>query len=230
MSEERDPAHFIELEADGGRTRWRLDATFLSSNWTCIWGEGCQGIHDTAQPELHDGCCSLGVELIDEDEAMTIAALGATLDASKFQHADHRPLVEHSERGWFTPVVDNACVFFNKPGFAGGTGCALHLAAMAEDDDPIDWKPQTCTRMPIRVDERETSEGTELTVRGWKRPDWGPGGQTMAWWCIDAPEAYRGTRPVIESLAGELRVLLGDDTYEAAADALHNRPASGDRP
>ena len=52
----------------------------------------------------------------------------------------------------------------------------------------------------------------------------------MAWWCIDAPEAYRGTRPVIESLAGELRVLLGDDTYEAAADALHNRPASGDRP
>ena len=42
----------------------------------------------------------------------------------------------------------------------------------------------------------------------------------MAWWCTDAPEAYRGNQPVIESLHGELRVLLGDALYERAVEAI----------
>lgn len=216
-----DPVEsFVELVDDDGRTRWRLDATFLRSRWSCIWGAGCQGIHDTARPELHDGCCSVGVELIDGEEAMTIAALGAALDPSRFAHAGTRPLVERRGDQWFTPVVDGACVFFNQPGFAGGVGCALHLSALDAGEDPIEWKPQTCTRMPIRVDERITPEGTELTVRAWRRADWGPEGATMAWWCTDAPEAYRANHPVIESLHGELRVLLGDALYERAVEAI----------
>ena len=42
----------------------------------------------------------------------------------------------------------------------------------------------------------------------------------MAWWCTDSPEAYRGDQPVIESLRGELRVLLGDAFYEQAVEAI----------
>ena len=214
------PGTFVDLVDDDGRTRWRLDAGFLTSRWTCIWGAGCQGIHDTPRPELHDGCCSVGVELVDEEEAMTIAALGATLDRERFEHAAAGPLVERRDGGWYTRVVDDACVFFNRPTFAGGVGCALHLAALDTGEDPIDWKPQTCTRMPIRVDERITPEGAELTVRAWRRADWGPEGATMAWWCTDAPEAFRGDRPVVEQLAPELRVLLGDALYERVLHAL----------
>ena len=59
-----------------------------------------------------------------------------------------------------------------------------------------------------------------VTVRAWTRDDWGPGGATMAWWCTDAPEAHRGDRPVVESLEGELRVLLGDERYARVADEL----------
>ena len=33
------------------------------------------------------------------------------------------------ERTASTRVVDGACIFLNRPGFAGGAGCALHLAA-----------------------------------------------------------------------------------------------------
>lgn len=214
-------APLVELLDDDGRTRWRLDAGFLRSNWRCAWGAGCQGIHDTPRPELADGCCSVGVRLVDEDEAMTIAALGATLDRDRFANASHTPLVERREEHWHTTVVDGACVFFNPAGSPGGPGCALHLAALAEHDDPIAWKPQTCTRMPIRVDEHEHDDGTvEVTVRAWRRDDWGPGGAAMAWWCTEAPETYAGDAPVIDTMAGELRELFGDRLYERARAAL----------
>ena len=217
-----DPAPLLELTDPDGRTRWRFDTAFLRSTWTCIWGHGCPGIHDERRPELFDGCCSVGVELIDAEEAMTIAALGASIDPTLFEHAAHPTYVEQRGEQWLTPVVDGACVFFNRPGFAGGTGCALHLAALDAGEDPLDWKPQTCTRMPIRVDEVPTADGTavELTVRAWRRPDWGPDGETMAWWCTEAPEAHVGDRPVFESLGGELRVLLGDALYEEVAARL----------
>ena len=219
----------LELTDPDGVTRWRFDTTFLRSAWTCIWGAGCQGIHDTARPELFDGCCSVGVELIDDEEAMTIAALGASLEPARFEHADHGTFVERRGEQWFTPIVNGACVFFNRPGFAGGVGCALHLAALDAGEDPLDWKPQTCTRMPLRVDERPTTDGTavELTVRPWRRADWGPDGRTMAWWCTEVPEAYVGDGPVVERLAGELRVLLGDALYEQLADEVRRSSATG---
>lgn len=222
---------FLEITDDDGRTRWRLDAAFLRSNWTCIWGDGCQGIHDEARPELHDGCCSVGVELVDEAEAMTIAALGATLDPERFAHAGDAPYVVERGGRWSTRVVDGACVFFNAVHLDAPTGCALHHAARDAGDDPIDWKPQTCTRLPIRVEEQadEATGTTEVTVRAWTRADWGPGGATMAWWCAEAPEAHRGTRPVHESLEDELRVLFGDALYERVDGALR-RDGNGASP
>ncbi len=31
---------------------------------------------------------------------------------------------------WMTRLVDDACIFLNRPGFAAGAGCALHTAAL----------------------------------------------------------------------------------------------------
>ncbi|HAS11283.1 MAG TPA: hypothetical protein DCS55_12325, partial [Acidimicrobiaceae bacterium] len=97
----------------------------------CLWGDGCQGILDEPAAHLMQGCCSVGAEMLDEDEAMLVAALGATLEPEQLQH--HAEAVEH---GFFsddtrtnTRVVDGACIFFNRPGFPGGVGCALHRAA-----------------------------------------------------------------------------------------------------
>jgi hypothetical protein len=66
------------VEIDDGHTVWRFDPGFLRSTWTCLWGNGCLGILDHAAPELGQGCCSVGAELDDGDEAMTIGALAAT--------------------------------------------------------------------------------------------------------------------------------------------------------
>lgn len=219
---------FVELPDPDGRTVWRLDAGFLGSVWRCRWGRGCQGIHDEARPELMDGCCSVGVVLRDADEAMTVTALAATLADDGFQFAPGARAaggpVERRDGHWVTRVVDGACVFLNRPGFPGGAGCALHLGALRHGEAPVDWKPQTCSRVPLRVEERERPDGaTEVTVRAWQRADWGPGGATMAWWCVDAPEAYDGDGPVVDHLADELRGIMGDDVYERARTAFGAR-------
>ena len=111
-------------------------------------------------------------------------------------------------------MVDGACVFLNRPGFVGGAGCALHLAATASGESPIDWKPSVCWQLPIKVDWAEGPDGTEVaTVRGWTRGDWGAEGATMAWCCTEGDRAYVGDRPVVESLAEELEAITGPDVF-----------------
>ena len=200
-----------------GPTRWRFDTTFLRSNWTCIWGRGCLGIEGRPDPDAGLGCCSVGAEMSDVEEAMTIAALAATLDPARFEHHG-----EAREEGVFsdgtrtnTRVVDGACIFLNRPGFAGGAGCALHLAAVDAGESPVEWKPSVCWQLPIKVDwEPAGDDGEVATVRGWTRADWGEEGRTMAWCCTEGDLAYRGDRPVVESLGDELRALTGDSVYE----------------
>jgi hypothetical protein len=204
------------VEIDDGPTRWRFDTAFLRSRWTCLWGRGCQGILDEPAPELGQGCCSVGAEFGDEDEAMLIAALAATLPPEHFQHhasAAADGIFREGART-ATAIIDGACVFLNRPGFPGGAGCALHLAALRAGESPIDWKPSVCWQLPIRVDWEEIDDATErATVRPWGRADWGPEGETMAWCCTEEPAAYVGDRPVVDSLHAELRAVVGSKVY-----------------
>jgi hypothetical protein len=212
---ERVDARFIEVDEPDGRTRWRLDAGFLTSNWTCIWGRGCQGIHDERRPELMDGCCSVGVILRDADEAMNVVALAATLSDEQFQFASvDGGYVDQAHGRLHTRVVDGACVFLNRHDFAGGAGCALHRGAIDSGEDPVDWKPQTCSRVPLRVEESTAGDTTYVTLRAWNRSDWGPGGNSMAWWCTEGMDAFVGERTVLESEESTLRVLFGDALYD----------------
>jgi len=202
------------VEIDGGRTIWRFDADFLTSRWTCIWGRGCLGILDEPTPELQQGCCSIGAELDGAEEAMTVSAYAATLPPAVWQFHDAVDAddVFSDATRTNTKVVDGACIFLNRPGFAGGPGCALHLAALAADEAPIDWKPSVCSQLPIRVDWTSLPDGREAaTVRRWSRADWGPEGETMAWCCTEGEAAYVGDRPVIDSLAAELASIVGDE-------------------
>ncbi len=204
------------IEIDDGDTVWRFDEPFLRSAWTCIWGAGCLGILDHPAPELAQGCCSVGAELDDGDEAMTIGALAAVLDPERFQFHDAAATggVYADDRRVGTRVVDGACIFLNRPGFTGGEGCALHLAAVDAGESPTDWKPSVCWQLPIRVDWAPLDDGREAaTVRRWQRADWGNDGRTMAWCCTEGELAYVGARPVVESLEEELTALVGRPVY-----------------
>ena len=212
---EPDEIHDVE-EIDDGDTVWRFDRSFLTSHWTCIWGRGCLGILDEPAEHLGQGCCSVGAELGSQDEARLLSALAACLEPERFQHH-----VEAAESGIFrddernaTRVVDGACIFLNRPGFAGGPGCALHLAAIDAGEPPGHWKPSVCGQLPLKVDWQERADGTEVaTVRRWTRDDWGDEGETMAWCCTEGDRAYVGERPVIESLGDELEALVGTPVH-----------------
>jgi hypothetical protein len=203
-------------EVDDGDTVWRFERSFMTSNWTCIWGRGCLGIGETRDAETGHGCCSLGAELDGEEEAMNLAALASTLspDIFQFHHEATTNGIFRDADNNATRVIDGACIFHNRAGFMGGQGCALHLGALAYDESPIDWKPSVCWQLPIKVDWVMRDDEVEVaTVRGWQLADWGDHSDKMAWCCTQEPEAYVGTQPVIESLAEELTAIVGERVF-----------------
>lgn len=203
-------------EIDAGETVWRFDRDFLASNWTCIWGKGCKGINATADESLGHGCCSLGAELDGIDEARDLSAAAATIPAHLFQfHAEANSGTVFADESYSaTRVVDGACIFHNRNGFAGGEGCALHLAAEYFDESPTDWKPSVCWQLPIKVDWEMRDDNVEIaTVRRWSRADWGDHGTKMAWCCTEGTDAYVGESSVIDSLSHELSGIVGTEVF-----------------
>lgn len=227
--------------------RWRVDLSFLESNWTCTWGNGCSGILDEPAEHLQQGCCSVGAELLDDEEARTVAALGLSLNPERFQFhteaLDGGVFAEASRRS--TRVVDGACIFLNRPGFAGGAGCALHLGAVDDGERPMDWKPSVCWQLPLKVETGDPAapgchdDGSPIpvrTLRRWHRSDWGGGGTTMAWCCTErdgqpatatssAASAYVGDRPVAHSLFDEIVGLVGPDVAVRIRSRVDDRRA-----
>jgi hypothetical protein len=224
-----DDEQYVEIVRP--ETIWRFEREFLESNWTCLFGRGCKGILEHDASDLNQGCCSLGAHFGDgpggQAEAMNVGAYAAMLAPEQFQFHDVARAAaatddETGANGIFgdaershTRVVDGACIFLNRPGFAGGEGCALHIAALAADESPTEWKPSVCWQLPLRIDWEDVDADTErATVRRWTRADWGDHGTTMAWCCTersDGGEAYAGTEPVIDSFAEELTALAGEE-------------------
>ena len=103
---------------------WIVDATFMLSNWTCIWGRGCKGVLDDDATKLQQGCCSFGAHFVDEDDVKTVKRSSKRLTSKHWQFKSFA-----AKSGWSTTdkngtvqtrVVDGACIFLNRPGFAGG--------------------------------------------------------------------------------------------------------------
>ena len=216
------PAAFVEI--DRGAVVWRFERAFLRSNWTCLFGRGCQGILPEPAADLQQGCCSLGAHFGDgepgQEEARRISAYAALLDPEHWQlhqAARSQSGIFGGEDRTHTRVVDGACIFLNRPGFDGGDGCALHLAALAAGESPTEWKPSVCWQLPLRVDWQLRDDDRETaTVRRWARSDWSDIADTMAWCCTERAEggeAYTGSVMVVDSLRDELSVLAGEEVW-----------------
>lgn len=238
----------VYVEISRPDVTWRFEREFLTSNWTCLFGNGCKGILTTDATDLNQGCCSLGAHFGDgpagQEESRQISAMAALLTPDQWQFhdagtAEHRPDPDadpvagiYGDTGrTHTRVVDGACVFLNRPGFEGGEGCALHIAAVDLDDSPTEWKPSVCWQLPIRVDwalvDEADPEGPETaTVRRWSRNDWSKHGETMHWCCTErseGAEAYSGKEAVIDSLKDELSALSDDGVYQDLKQALDQK-------
>ena len=191
VSNPPDDVHeWISFEDPDEHRTWVFDATYLRSNYMCIYGCGCKGILAEPAPELQQGCCSFGAHFADDEDVANLQRQFERVEARHMQF--HRKALkkgflrdgdpdEDGKPTTMTRLVDGACIFLNRVGFEGGVGCALHLAALDAGERPMDWKPSVCWQVPLRL-EHSTDESGHLTsrLREWKRRDWGEGGTTSA--------------------------------------------------
>lgn len=224
MSRPDDLHEWISFEDPDEHRTWLFDATFLRSDYMCVFGCGCKGILDEPAPELAQGCCSHGAHFADAGD---VANVERHFERVRPEHMQFH--AKALKKGYLrdgdpddegaptvvTRVVDDACIFLNRPGFDGGIGCALHIAALDAGERPLDWKPEVCWQVPVRL-EHSTDESGHVTsrLREWKRRDWGDGGDDFGWWCTESPEAFVGEEPVYRSARDEIVQLVGAHIYE----------------
>jgi hypothetical protein len=221
---------WVSFEDPVEKRTWVFDVTFLLSSWTCIFGNGCQGVLTGPAAELVQGCCSYGAHFTGLDDEVRVEAAAATLGPEHWQfraEGRKRGVVKTNRAGErVTRMVQGACVFLNRPGFLGGAGCALHQAAVARGERPMDLKPDVCWQLPLRREDREEGDGrVTSTVSEWGRAQWGAGGEEFHWWCTEAPEAFSGGGPVYLTLGDELVGLVGAEVYRRLVAYLDERRA-----
>jgi len=213
-----DLHEWISFEDEAYEQTWMIDSTFMRSNWTCIYGSGCKGVLDDDATALQQGCCSYGAHFLDAADLRNVRRYVKKLSPEVWQkHKEGRDdnwLKRERDGAWTTRVVRGACIFHNEPGFAGGSGCAFHIAAQQAGERPLDWKPDVCWQVSLRLEEIDDSTGYRVAIlREWKRRDWDEGGADFHWWCTDAPDAFVGKNPVYRYLKDEIIELVGPKVY-----------------
>ena len=126
-----DAHEWVSFEDPSEERTWVVDVTFLASYWQCIYGNGCQGVLTGPAPERMEGCCSYGAHFTGEEDVARVAAAAQTLSAEEWQfrgkgRRKSGVFKRDAKGGVTTRLVDGACIFLNRPGHAGGAGCALH--------------------------------------------------------------------------------------------------------
>lgn len=240
----RFPRTYVEFpDPSDANQVFRCDLTWLTSRWRCLFGAGCRGIY-ADRPD--DGCCTLGAHFSEPADEQRVARAVARLTPAHWQYADVATdggWAEDVETGEEetgegdtdqvgadggptgskeparqTRLVDGACIFLNRPGFAAGPGCALHLLALREGRSPVQTKPDVCWQLPIRRQFRDVTRGdgttyTEVTIGEYGREGWGPGGHVLDWYCTANTAAHDAPEPVYASCRDELVELLGPAAY-----------------
>ncbi|MEK8172014.1 hypothetical protein NKH77_29850 [Streptomyces sp. M19] len=235
---------------------FRCDLTWLTSRWTCVFGQGCQGIQ---AGRASDGCCTLGAHFSDEDDEKRVAEHVARLTPEIWQfhdvgnatgwaqsaeddadpdeenaasdEEDDEDNEEDAGEERQTRVYEGSCIFQNRPGFAGGAGCALHILALREGREPLETKPDVCWQLPVRrtydwIDRPDDTRVLQVTIGEYDRRGWGPGGHDLHWWCTSATSAHGAGQPVYESYRPELTELMGKEAYEVLVELCEARLAS----
>ena len=213
-------------DPDNPRQRFRCDLTWLTSRWTCVFGTpACRGLY-AGRPD--DGCCTLGAHFTEKADYQRVrdAASALTADEWQFRHLAYaggslsqRNWTEREDDARKTKVVEGACIFLNRPGFAAGPGCALHQRAVKDGTKPHEVKPEVCWQLPIRRSYRtvELQDGTsylEISITEFDRRGWGPGGHDLDWFCSGSSDAHVGLEPVFRSNRDELVELMGEAAYD----------------
>jgi len=211
---------------------FKCDLTWLTSNWTCIYGTGCKGVF-ADQPNA--GCCTEGAMFSDAADEAKVLEIAKQLTPEIWQFFDEAKdaqgnlniaeVDEDNERK--TRTVDGSCIFLNRKGEFPTFGCVLHHFAEQNDLKSLEVKPDVCWQLPIRrsFETREVGERDySVTVIGeYERLAWGDGGEDFDWYCSSDSDAHVGTQPVYLSNADELKALMGSENYQILKEICDQR-------
>ncbi len=222
---------WIEFQDPGDAEHWvRADVTWLCSRWTCIFGRGC---HGTVRGQAATGCCNHGAYFTDKADEKRVRTFAGQLTREDWDRYDEghtkggklrfsEKAEDDEEKRNKTRVVDGACVFANRDGFAGGIGCALHGLALRLGMNPLETKPDVCWQLPVRREQEwvERPDGTRIlrsSIAEFDRRGWGEGGHDLDWYCTSSPEAHVGNEAMYLSYQPELTALIGAPAYAELA-------------
>ena len=220
-----------------------IDLTWVESHYTCQFGTAaCHGI-DASQPDV--GCCVHGAYMADEtdreqlydavermpEKYWQLRPAGVDRYLSAEDPTELEPWLVwdeldgddgEPEPALKTPIVDGACIFANRAGWATGAGCALHQWAMAEGEELTVVKPEVCWQLPLRRHEEyeERPDGQEIlrtTIGEYDRRGWGGGGEDFDWYCSADAACHTSPEPMWLSQKTELIALMGEECYEILA-------------
>jgi len=215
--------------------RYVFDISFLLSSYTCIYQNGCPGIHNDSVV----ACCELGAHYVDDEDRDRVEAMVDVLGPEHMQYYKNAKkkgvtaLLPDGEAR--TRVKDGGCIFLNRADWHAGPGCSLHQYAWARGEHHMTYKPEVCWIVPLRreVEQGVANDGEEMwttTITSYDRGGWGEGGADFDWWCTESPEAYVGTAPVFRSMEYELREMVGDPVYDELAAYLEDRRRTARKP
>ena len=212
--------------------------TWLLSRWTCVFGTpACKG---TVEGRPDDGCCSHGAFLSDKDDRKRLDAAVKMLTDEDWQFRDkglgrkgYLEMDEYDDKpNLRTRKYKGACIFLNRPGFAGGIGCALHSKALklgrrAADDE--------ARRVLAAADPAHPGVGDPARRHGDPQDHHhrvrparlGRGRRRPALVLHRRPDAHVGAKQVWQSYAPELTELLGEKAYAELAAMCKRRSGLG---
>lgn len=247
-----DWIHFTTIDEEGEPEKWRVNLSFMLSNWTCLFGRGCPGEFGAQDSHTNPdfGCCGDGAYIVDTWDLEAVTERVAELTPEDWDE-DLRKHVE--KNGWYierkndrpgvegaingkTRVHRKACVFSNRRtgsvGSTGKTGCAFHHMAQRKGLDHVDVMPDVCWMVPINffID----THTNESVIDIWNREKWKgfkelPDGTLtqdhwLHWWCSESPEAIMGgDKYFYRSYERELRAVMGDLGYDAMVEEIGKR-------
>ncbi|MGW6263068.1 hypothetical protein [Streptomyces sp. NPDC055085] len=210
------PREWVDVPDQYGRNRtYRYDLTWLTSHWQCIFGKGCPGTRHEDQ-----GCCTVGAHWADAADRQRVEEQAERLTPEIWQYHHEGSVsgvtIEDETGPGKTKIVDGACIFLNRKGFATGPGCALHVLAAKEGVHSSTTKPDVCWQIPMRIKyewDADNDQRLIVLVTEYDRTGWGPGGQYMNWWCSSNTEAHMAEPALYETYAQEIQRLIGSENY-----------------
>ncbi len=113
------------------------------------------------------------------------------------------------------------CIFLNRPGFEGGAGCALHIAAddSRRTNDGLEAAGVLASPAAARTFQRRVRSCHVTTARV-ETPRLGNRGRRLRWWCTEEPEAFVGSEPLYRSARDEIVELIGAPIYDQMVQLL----------